>query len=118
MRQSREEYITGYLKLMKDQFGHVAKSFWFYDGDLCPCCLANPIDEMIYQGKKAVSINGFMYRGKGVLIGYPLCGKCANEIMVKCRDKRAQAAGKTDMHDGIEHNLISAYQRFISSLNA
>jgi len=118
MSSKKDDIIETYLNMMKAQFGHAVKSFWFYDGDLCPCCATNPIDEMLYRGKRAVSLNGFMYRAKGVLIGYVLCGDCANAVMKKCRERQAQIDGTTSLHQTIEQNLILAYNRHISSLDA
>ena len=54
----------------------------------------------------------FMYRERGVLIGYLLCGLCAQDIF-KTSKKR-----QTSMHDNIERNLISAYQKHLASLDA
>jgi hypothetical protein len=96
----------------KAQFGSVVKAYWVYDGDLCPCCLKRPIDVMKYKGKDALSVNGFMYRDRGVLIGYLLCGLCAQDIFETSRKS------KTRMHDDIEKNLISAYHRYLASLDA
>ncbi len=63
----------GVLKMMyeqgKAQFGKAMKGFWLYDDDLCPACLQNPAGEVNFQGEKALSINGFMYRERGILIG-------------------------------------------------
>lgn len=102
-----------YLALMKAQFGNAAEKFWFYESDLCACCMIRPIDDMVYQGKRSVSLNGYMYRAKGVLIGYFLCGSCATSVMTI-----AQSGAKTSKkHQAIEANLISAYEHYISSLD-
>jgi hypothetical protein len=53
----------------KAQFGNAVKSFWFYEGDLCPGCLMRPISVIKMKGEKAVAINAFIYRPRGVLIG-------------------------------------------------
>lgn len=111
MRRSKKDFTASILDLLKARFGNAAKSFWVYEDDRCPCCM-NPVDFMIYEGKKTLSINGFMYREKGVLIGYLMCGQCANAIMAHLRYE------KTDMHVTIEANLISAYKRYMASLDA
>jgi len=100
------------VSLGKAQFGDAVKAYWIYDGDVCPCCLKRPIDVMKYKGKEALSVNGFMYRERGVLIGYLLCGLCAQDIF-KTSKKR-----QTSMHENIERNLISAYQKHLASLDA
>jgi hypothetical protein len=96
--------------MMKAQFGRAVKAYWFYDGDLCPCCLSSPIDEMIFEGKKALSINAFMYRERGVLIAYLLCGQCAQEILAQSPKE------PTSRHKAIENNLVSAYLHHVNSL--
>ena len=99
----------------KAQFGDAVKSFWFYEGELCPGCNLNPIGVVKFKGKDAVPINGFMYRERGVLIGYFLCGTCASYI-----HSEAQKHPYTDtpMHADIERNLIAGYHKHLSSLNA
>ena len=64
----------------KAQFGPAIKAQWFYTGDLCPGCSIRPIGAMHYKGKEALSMNAFMYRERGVLIGYFLCEVCATKI--------------------------------------
>jgi hypothetical protein len=95
----------------KAQFGSAVKSYWFYDGDSCPGC-GFSVDAMKYKGKDALSLNAFIYRPRGVLIGYFLCGLCAQQIF--------QAAEKnpyvqTPLHAVIEQNLIRAYRRHLAS---
>jgi hypothetical protein len=55
MPKEKELTPEGIIEMMKAQFGNAVKAYWFYDGDLCPCCLTRPIDEMIFEGKKALS---------------------------------------------------------------
>ena len=98
------------IDMMKAQFGNAVKAYWFYDGDFCPCCLSHLIDEMMFEGKKALSINAFMYRERGVLIAYLLCGKCAQEILAQ------SPMQPTSKHKAIENNLVSAYLRYMNSL--
>jgi hypothetical protein len=112
MRKKNEKSFEDILGMMKAQFGHVAKAFWVYDGDLCPCCSKGGIDEMMYKGKKAMSLNFFMYRERGVLIAYALCGTCATEILAKAKNT------PKSMHQAIEKNLTGAYLRYVNSLDA
>ncbi|OFX16643.1 MAG: hypothetical protein A2Z18_10200 [Armatimonadetes bacterium RBG_16_58_9] len=98
------------LDMMKAQFGDAVKAYWFYDGDLCPCCLLRPVGEMMYDNLKAVSINAFMYRERGVMIAYLLCGQCAEEIISQSPKE------PTSKHKAIENNLISAYLDYVNSL--
>lgn len=100
----------------KAQFGDAFKSFWLYDGDFCPGCLARPIDRIKFKGKKdALSINGFMYRPRGVLIGYFLCETCATYIFTEAEKNPYK---QTPLHADIERHLADAYLRYLSSLNA
>lgn len=108
MRNKKLDSAEAILELMKAQFGDAAKVCWVYDGDLCPCCLKREVDLMEYNGKEALSINAFMYRERGVLIAYLLCGQCAMEIMAKSKN------GPTSMHTSIETNLINAYLRHLN----
>ncbi|MCC6569887.1 MAG: hypothetical protein IT315_11690 [Anaerolineales bacterium] len=99
----------------KAQFGNAVKSFWLYTDDLCPGCMARPIDKMKYKGKDALSINGFMYRPRGVLIGYFLCDTCANHIF---KEAAKNPFKQTPLHADIERNLADAYHRYMASLDA
>jgi len=98
------------IEMMKAQFGNAVKAHWFYDGDFCPCCLSRPIDEMVYDNQKALSINAFMYRERGVLIAYLLCGQCAQEILGQSPKE------PTSTHKAIEDNLVNAYLGYVNSL--
>lgn len=114
--KEQDNFVDTYFAMMQAQFGDAVKSFWFYEGDRCPCCGGfNPIDE---RKVSAVSLNGFMYRARGVLIGYVLCMDCARAVMAACQEKQAQLTGTTTLHQTIEQNLIRAYHRYLSSLDA
>jgi len=118
MNNESENLVDTYLNMMKAQFGNAVKSFWFYEGDRCPCCgKINRLDEMT-ERERRVSLNGFMYRARGVLIGYVLCMPCATAVMAACQEKTARLTGTTSLHQKIEQNLILAYQRYMSSLDA
>lgn len=100
----------------KAQFGDAMKSFWLYDGDFCPGCLARPIDKIKFRGKEgALSINGFIYRPRGVLIGYFLCEVCANYIF---KEVEKNPFKQTPLHADIERNLADAYLKYMASLDA
>jgi hypothetical protein len=90
------------------QFGDAIKAHWFYDGDYCPGC-GNPIDEMSWDGERAISFNFYMYRKRGVLIGYLLCSRCGKAVM--------EAGKRTHLHTTIETNLQEAYERHMASFN-
>ena len=111
-----EEYVARIVELMmssgRAQFGDAVKSYWVYADELCPGCLKRPIDPMKYKGKDALSANSFIYRERGVLIGYLLCGQCARGIY------EATPRPNDALHRNIERNLIAAYHRYLASLNA
>jgi hypothetical protein len=99
----------------KAQFGDAIKSFWFYDDEFCPGCALRPIGVVKFKGKDAVAINGFMYRERGVLIGYFLCETCASYIHSEAKKNPYK---ETPLHADIEHNLIAGYHKHLNSLNA
>jgi hypothetical protein len=103
------------FKQAKDQFGDAVKSFWFYDGDLCPSCLHHKIDSIKSKGQDALAINAFIYRKRCVLIGYFLCEKCALYIFEEAEKKPYQ---QTPMHTMIEQNLTDAYHKYLASMDA
>jgi hypothetical protein len=111
MHNNAEEFVEGILNTLKAQFGHTAKAFWVYDGDLCPCCMTRPIDVMIHNGKESLSVNVYMYREKGVLIAYLLCGECAHSVLEQTNDQ-------TEFHASIEKTLKSAYLKHMYSMDA
>jgi hypothetical protein len=96
------------------QFGEAIKGFWFYEPDPCPGC-GRVIDKMRYKGQDALSLNAYIYRARGMLIGYFLCGQCAQTIF---RAARRQPGKETALHKTIEVNLGQAYERHINSMDA
>lgn len=110
--------INDIMKMMyeqgKTQFGSAVKSFWFYDNEICPACLQNSINVVNFKGREGLAINGFMYRERGVLIGYFLCEMCALFIHDHAQKHPYQ---QTPLHTKIETNLKEAYHRHLSSLN-
>jgi hypothetical protein len=114
MAQSREDFADNVVDIMKRHFGDQAKAFWVYVDDRCPGCRVRPIDEMIYQGERAVSLNAFLYREHSVLIAYFLCDQCANLVMAIGQS----GATTSPLHQAIEANLKAAYHRYLKSLHA
>jgi hypothetical protein len=94
------------------QFGDAAKAYWVYADELCPGCRKRPIDAMKYKGKEGLAINSFIYRERGVLIGYLLCSQCAKGIY------EATPRPDDELHQSIERNLIAAYHHYLSALDA
>jgi len=67
------EAMNAMFEQAKAYFGSAVKSFWFHEGVICPACLKNEIGNVNFKGKEALGLNAFMYRKRGVLIGYFLC---------------------------------------------
>ena len=49
------------------------------DLNRCPAC-GGEVDTVRTGGKTGISLNAYFYRPRGVLIGYLLCGRCADII--------------------------------------
>lgn len=89
-------------------YGDAVKSYWVHASERCPCCAKRPIDFMDYKGERALSLSVFIYRERGVLIGYMLCPVCGQEVM------RTSSKWQAKMHEDIERNLIAAYKRYLA----
>ena len=98
----------------RTQFGDAVKSHWFNGSEICPGC-GDEVDAMKFEGKDALSLNAFIYRERGVLIGYLLCGRCAEKIM---KDAKRNPYKETALHARIEKNLIEAYKQYLRTLDA
>lgn len=113
-----DEYFNNLLSTMfqkaKTQFGDAVKSHWFYRSEICPGC-GEEVNAMKFKGRDALSLNAFINRERGVLIGYLLCGHCAGNIMSSAKKNPYK---ETALHAEIEHNLTKAYKQYISSLDA
>ncbi|HLA05832.1 MAG TPA: hypothetical protein VJ022_00190 [Anaerolineales bacterium] len=114
-KAAADQLLNTLFKQAKAQFGDAVKSFWFYDGDLCPACMARPIGVVKFKGKNALAINAFIYRERGVLIGYFLCEICAKFIF---KEAQRNPYKQTPLHTDIERNLTAAYQKHLASLDA
>ncbi len=109
-----EELLAQMFGQAKARFGPAVKSYWFNDSDLCPGCRGE-IDAVKIRGQEALSLNAFIYRERGVLIGYFLCGRCAKKIF---QESQRNPYKQTALHATIETNLIKAYKRHLRSMPA
>lgn len=109
------ELLDRFFAQAKAQFGTAVKAFWFYEGDLCPGCMAHPINKIKFKGKDALALNAFIYRPRGVLIGYFLCECCASFIF---KEAQKNPYKETPLHALIEQNLTAAYHKHLMSLDA
>jgi hypothetical protein len=99
---------------MHAQFGKAVKGYWFYESEKCPGC-GRRVGAMQYKGQEAVSLNAFIYRKRGILIGYRLCSRCANEIH---HAAQKQPGVQIARHDIIEKTLSAAYEAHMNRLDA
>jgi len=99
----------------KALYGDAVKSFWFYDGDLCPACLQRSVGAINFKGKEALALNAFIYRERSVLVGYFLCEICAVYIFDEAEKNPYR---QTPLHADIERNLTAAYHKHLASLDA
>lgn len=114
-RQIADDLLTRMYRRARAQFGDIIKGFWLYDEDPCPGC-GFPIDVPVHEGRQAISLNVFIYRPRGILIGYMLCSRCARQIFDAIHAN--PGIQTTPLHAVIEQNLITAYQRYLASLDA
>jgi hypothetical protein len=77
--------------------------------------MTRPIGTVKIKGQEGLPINAFIYRPRGVLIGYFLCGTCARFIHSEAAENPFK---ETPLHADIERNLIDAYNRHLMSLDA
>ncbi len=95
-------------------FGKAVKGYWFFEAETCPGC-GRRVDVMQYKGGEAVSLNAYIYRKRGILIGYQLCNRCANEIH---RAAQKQPGVQIPRHDIIEKALGAAYEAHMNQMDA
>ncbi len=109
------ELLAALFADVKARFGDAIKSFWLYDGDLCPGCLMRSTGRLKFHGQEVLAINAFVYRPRGVLIGYYLCEICTDFIFQEAAQHPYQ---QTPLHGEIERNLAAGYRRYLASLDA
>jgi len=95
------------------QFGDVIQTHWFYPGP-CPGC-GREIDAITIEDMEAISLNAYIYRKRGALIGYFLCSRCSQRIH---RAAQRHPGRPTSLHGVIEANLKSAYDRYRAATDA
>jgi hypothetical protein len=113
-REVLEKLLEGIFEQGQKQFGPFLTTHWLYNGETCPGCNA-AVNLMKYKGKKAASLNVFIYRRRGVLIGYMLCRQCAQYIFQASKEN--PNIRTTPLHPTIEQNLSDAYERYLGSYN-
>jgi hypothetical protein len=105
-----EELMSAFFAQAKAQFGSAVKTYWFYGGDLCPGCSCQTDGVVKFKGKDAVSLNAYIYRERGVLIGYLLCKTCAKTIHTAAQKNPYR---QIPLHTQIEQFLTAAYLHHI-----
>jgi hypothetical protein len=101
-----DELMSAFFAQARKQFGPAVKSYWFYPGDLCPGCSRPTDGVMKFKGKDALSLNAYIYRERGVLIGYLLCKTCARAIHTAAQKTPYR---QTPLHTQIEQFLNAVY---------
>ena len=114
-QSTSDELLGRFFAQARAQFGDAIKAFWFYEDDLCPGCMSRPIGAAKFEGKNALAINAFLYRPRGILIGYFLCETCATFLF---KEAQKNPYHQTPLHTAIEQNLIAAYHEHLMSLDA
>ena len=104
-----DDLLNQLFRQAQIQFGTAVRGRWLHDGENCPGC-GNEVTVTKYKKKDALSLNAFIFREHGVLIGYVLCGKCANHIF---RESKKDALRKLPIHDEIERNLKQAFVKHL-----
>lgn len=112
--QDIEDALAEMFLRARAQFGSAVRSTWNYPPDSCPGCRKTG-DSFAFRGKNSLSFNAFIYRKRGVLIGYFLCNRCAKQVF---RDAERNPGVETARHANIELNLIDAYHRHMKSLDS
>ncbi len=117
MNQHEQDYANAILEQMYlqalMQFGDAIKSYWFNSSDFCPGC-GNKVGVVKYKGKDSLSLNAYIYRKRGVLIGYLLCDRCMKGVFQTAKAKKKHSA----RHGNIERNLVKAYHDHMNSMDA
>ena len=96
------------------QFGSAVKGQWMYGSDYCPGC-SKTITATTFTGHEAISLNAYIYREYGMLIGYLLCGACAERVF---QAAQRHPGRQSTLHARIEERLSAAYLRYLKSLDA
>jgi hypothetical protein len=103
--EATDDMLAQMFAQARAQFGSAIKGYWFYEPDPCPGC-GQAVDAVKVKGQDALSLNGFIYRERGILIGYVLCGRCAKQIF---QAAKVNPGKQIALHTTIETNLIKAY---------
>ncbi|HUF38714.1 MAG TPA: hypothetical protein VMN57_09335 [Anaerolineales bacterium] len=110
-----KEMLTFLYRDARDRFGDAIRAHWFYEPEGCPGC-GFEVDFLEEgDGKRLFSLNAFIYRERGVLIGYFLCGACLQQVR---KALRRGPFRKSPIHTAIEETLVAAYRDHIRSMDA
>lgn len=112
--ESVENALAELFRMSKARFGRAVKGYWLYTEETRPGC-GREIDLIKIKGKEAISLNAFIHRKPGILIGYLLCKRYTRQIFQAAEKNPYQ---QIPLHSTIEKNLIAAYDRYRNSLPA
>lgn len=103
--QDSDALLAQLFHQARAQFGPVIKGYWFYQPEPCPGC-QRAVDAIPLKGQNGISLNAFIYRERGILIGYCLCSRCAKTIF---QASKTEPGKQIPLHQVIEKNLVQAY---------
>ena len=109
-----EEILTMLFEDARLHFGDAIRGHWFYGHPGCPGC-GSDVDAFERDGESLLSINAFIHRKAGVLIGYFLCRLCYETVQTAVRKNPFR---RSKVHAAIETSLVSAYDAYLQSLDA
>ena len=113
-RLTRTAAMAGLLAQAKKSSGTPSRFSGSTTAILVPGC-GFSVDVMQHKGQNALSLNTFIYRPRGMFIGYFLCSLRAQQIF-KAAERNPGV--QIPLHGVIERNLITAYQRYLASQDA
>lgn len=103
-----DDILLELLSRSDEIYGEAVEKIWFYEGELCPCCLKRKIDTLVIGKDPAFSLNAFIYRDMKTLIGYFLCSYCVTNLFAKDKEQN-------DLYKNLEENLKNAYLNHLKS---
>lgn len=105
INDSLKDALTKMFIDMHARFGDVVRGYWLYESDDCPGC-GQKAQPFPHKGREALSLNIFIYRERGILIGYVLCGRCGKKVI---QAGKQHPGRQIALHDTIEATLKRGY---------
>jgi len=109
-----DAHVQLMFRMAREQFGPVISGYWVHEQPGCPGC-GGEIGAVEIDGKPAVSLNAYFFRPRGLIIGYLLCGSCAETIHLSASKMPGR---QTALHATIERHLEAAYRAYLGKMTA